>query len=182
MLEPTSLVERQSGLEEEQHISTSTSDMARKAANGTPDNGSVRRKPARRPVWQPANDLIATPTRLPSQSPSEDEPSSRSNSESRANTPTRTAGTTTSTQPTTMNSYASQPPRPAPRLQNANKTGLGASANQWGSGSFGIPSAGGLGGGFGGGAPGLGQARPGQLSGFAQVMGGGSGQGPIDMR
>jgi hypothetical protein len=81
--------------------------------------------------------------------------------------------------PLGMNSYPAQPTRQGPRLQNANKTGLGASANQWG--GFGMPSSGGAFGGLGG-APGLGQGRPGQLSGFAQVMGGGSGQGPIDMR
>lgn len=84
-----------------------------------------------------------------------------------------------------MNTYPSQQPsRQAPRLQNVNKSGLGNGAGA-GWGGFGLP---GSGGGFGGlgGAPGLGQttglARPGQLSGFAQVMGGGSGQGPIDMR
>lgn len=45
-----------------------------------------------------------------------------------------------------------------------------------------MPSSGSAFGGLGS-APGLGgQARPGQLSGFAQVMGGGTGQGPIDMR
>lgn len=81
-----------------------------------------------------------------------------------------------------MGSYASQQPqsRPPPRLQNVNKSGLGNGAGA-GWGGFGLP---GSGGGFGGlgGAPGLGQARPGQLSGFAQVMGGGGGQGPIDMR
>lgn len=82
----------------------------------------------------------------------------------------------------TMNAYGSQPQqsRAPPRLQNVNKSGLGnGAAAGWG--SFGLP---GSGGGFGGlgSAPGLGQARPGQLSGFAQVIGGGSGQGPIDMR
>lgn len=80
-----------------------------------------------------------------------------------------------------MNSYASQPTRQTPRLQNTQKTGLGNGLGGWG---MGLPSAGGFGVGAGaglGGAPGLG-ARPGQLSGFAQVMGGGSGQGPIDMR
>jgi CCR4-NOT transcription complex subunit 2 len=80
-----------------------------------------------------------------------------------------------------MNTYPSQQPsRQAPRLQNVNKSGLGNGAGA-GWGGFGLP---GSGGGFGGlgSAPGLGQGRPGQLSGFAQVMGGGSGQGPIDMR
>jgi hypothetical protein len=81
-----------------------------------------------------------------------------------------------------MSSYASQPQqsRPPPRLQNVNKSGLGNGAGT-GWGGFGLPGSGGTFGGLGG-APGLGQARPGQLSGFAQVMGGGSGQGPIDMR
>ena len=77
-------------------------------------------------------------------------------------------------------SYAPQSntTRQAPRLQNTQKSALGNGTGGWG--SFGVP-----GGGFGGlgGAPGFGaQGRPGQLSGFAQVMGGGSGQGPIDMR
>lgn len=79
-----------------------------------------------------------------------------------------------------MGGYGSQPgTRQTPRLQNTNKTGLGSGGGGWG--GFGIPSSGGAFGGLGG-APGLGQGRPGQLSGFAQVMGGGSGQGPIDMR
>lgn len=79
-----------------------------------------------------------------------------------------------------MNTYASQQgARQAPRLQNTQKPGLGA--NNAGGWAFGPPSSGGGFGGLGG-APGLGPARPGQLSGFAQVMGGGSGQGPIDMR
>lgn len=77
-----------------------------------------------------------------------------------------------------MNVYSAQPTRQGPRLQNTNKTGLGGSTNQWG--GFGIPGAAAFGG--LGGAGTLGQGRPGQLSGFAQVMGGGSGQGPIDMR
>ena len=80
-----------------------------------------------------------------------------------------------------MNAYpAQQQSRPVARLQNVNKSGLGNGAGA-GWGGFGIP---GSGGGFGalGGAPGLSQGRPGQLSGFAQVMGGGGAQGPIDMR
>lgn len=78
-----------------------------------------------------------------------------------------------------MNNFGAQPAaRTSSRLQNTQKSALG-NGTGWG---FGLPSQG-AGGGFGalGGAPGLGgPARP--LSGFAQVMGGGSGQGPIDMR
>ena len=92
-----------------------------------------------------------------------------------------------------MPSYASQQSqqqpasaaRQTPRLQNTQKPGLGNGAG-WG---FGLPnnSAGGNApGGFAGvaaaaAAPGLGP-RPTQLSGFAQVMGGGGSQAPIDMR
>ena len=96
-----------------------------------------------------------------------------------------------------MPSYASQQPqqpnsasaRQTPRLQNTQKPGLG-NGTGWG---FGLPnnSAGGAApGGFAGvaaagaalgSAPGLGP-RPTQLSGFAQVMGGGGSQAPIDMR
>jgi CCR4-NOT transcription complex subunit 2 len=96
-----------------------------------------------------------------------------------------------------MPSYASQQPqqpnsasaRQTPRLQNTQKPGLG-NGTGWG---FGLPnnSAGGaVPGGFAGAAaagaalgnaPGLGP-RPTQLSGFAQVMGGGGAQAPIDMR
>jgi CCR4-NOT transcription complex subunit 2 len=97
-----------------------------------------------------------------------------------------------------MPSYASQQPqqpnsasaRQTPRLQNTQKpAGLG-NGTGWG---FGLPnnSAGGAApGGFAGAAaagaalgaaPGLGP-RPTQLSGFAQVMGGGGSQAPIDMR
>lgn len=96
-----------------------------------------------------------------------------------------------------MPSYASQQPqqpnsasaRQTPRLQNTQKPGLG-NGTGWG---FGLPnnSAGGaVPGGFAGAAaagaalgsaPGLGP-RPTQLSGFAQVMGGGGSQAPIDMR
>ncbi|KAK4629685.1 General negative regulator of transcription subunit 2 [Fulvia fulva] len=78
-----------------------------------------------------------------------------------------------------MNTYGTQQnSRQVPRLQNTQKTGLG-NGNAGAGWAFGAPS----GSAFGslGGAPGLGQARPGQLSGFAQVMGGGGGQGPIDM-
>lgn len=76
-----------------------------------------------------------------------------------------------------MNSYATQPARQTPRLQNTQKPALG---NGLGGGGWGVGAGSGFGagGGLGGG---LGQ-RPSQLSGFAQVMGGGSGQGPIDMR
>lgn len=80
-----------------------------------------------------------------------------------------------------MNAFGSQPnPRQAPRLQNTQKTALGNGAGGgWAFG--GAPSSAGAFGGLGG-APGLGPGRPGQLSGFAQVMGGGGGQAPIDMR
>ena len=74
--------------------------------------------------------------------------------------------------------------RQTPRLQNTQKPGLGNGAG-WG---FGLPNNGAGGaapGGFAGaaaaGAPGMGP-RPTQLSGFAQVMGGGGAQAPIDMR
>ncbi|KXS98501.1 hypothetical protein AC578_2620 [Pseudocercospora eumusae] len=78
-----------------------------------------------------------------------------------------------------MNAFGNQQSsRPTPRLQNTQKTGLG-NGNAGANWAFGAPSSGGFGG--LGGAPGLGQPRPGQLSGFAQVMGGG-GQPQIDMR
>ena len=64
--------------------------------------------------------------------------------------------------------------RQTPRLQSTQKTGIGG----WGAAAGPIAAAP-MANPFGGlGAP----ARPGQLSGFAQVMGGGSGHGPIDMR
>lgn len=78
-----------------------------------------------------------------------------------------------------MNTFT-QPARQAPRLQNTQKTGLG-NGNAGAGWAFGAPSSSGAFGGLGG-APPFGQGRPGQLSGFAQVMGGGGGQGPIDMR
>lgn len=85
--------------------------------------------------------------------------------------------------------------RQTPRLQNTQKPGPGPGlgGNSTGGWGFGLPnnSAGGNApGGFAGaaaagaalgGAPGLGP-RPTQLSGFAQVMGGGGSQAPIDMR
>ena len=99
-----------------------------------------------------------------------------------------------------MNAYASQAgARQTPRLQNTQKTAVGAGG--WG--NFGSMGGAGVGNGGAGGAggfgraPGLGdvqqqqqhqqqqqqqQPRPTQLSGFAQVMGGGGQQGPIDMR
>jgi CCR4-NOT transcription complex subunit 2 len=83
-----------------------------------------------------------------------------------------------------MNQYGTQPnSRQTPRLQNTQKTGLG-NGNAGAGWAFGAPATGNTFGGLAGGAPGLAQqgARPQQLSGFAQVMGGGSGQGPIDMR
>lgn len=80
-----------------------------------------------------------------------------------------------------MNTYASQQAsRQTPRLQNTQKTGLG-NGNAGAGWAFGAPSGGGAFGALGG-APGLGQARPSQLSGFAQIMGGGGSQVPIDMK
>nr|POE54458.1 isoform 5 of ccr4-not transcription complex subunit 2 [Quercus suber] len=77
-----------------------------------------------------------------------------------------------------MNAYGSQPSRQTPRLQNTQKTaGLGnvLAGGGWG---MGLPAAnGGSNSAFG--PPVSTQPR---LSGFAQVMGGGGGQGPIDMR
>ena len=80
-----------------------------------------------------------------------------------------------------MNSFtATQPSRQTPQLRNTQKSALGNGLGGWNTaGSSGFGLGGGLGAGLG---SGLGGARPAQLSGFAQVMGGGSGQGPIDMR
>lgn len=73
-----------------------------------------------------------------------------------------------------MGSFGAQPnSRQNSRLQNTQKTGLG-NGNAGAGWSFGAPASGSS---FG--APGL--ARPGQLSGFAQIMGGG-GQTQIDMK
>ncbi|PPJ52673.1 hypothetical protein CBER1_10566 [Cercospora berteroae] len=73
-----------------------------------------------------------------------------------------------------MGSFGAQPnARQNSRLQNTQKTGLG-NGNAGAGWAFGAPASAGTG--FG--APGL--ARPGQLSGFAQIMGGG-GQTQIDM-
>lgn len=81
-----------------------------------------------------------------------------------------------------MNQYGAQPSsRQTPRLQNTQKSGLG-NGNAGAGWAFGAPASGNAFGALAGGAPGLGQVRPQQLSGFAQVMGGGSGQAPIDMR
>ena len=95
-----------------------------------------------------------------------------------AMTNTNTGSATQPLRPINMNTYPTQQPsRQPPRLQNVNKSGLGNGAGA-GWGGFGLPGFGGL-----GGAQGLAsQGRPGQLSGFAQVMGGGGGQAPIDMR
>ena len=126
--------------------------------------GRHSRRGRRRPAWRAANELVIYNDRSTSTDTSADE-----------------AGTATQPmRPLNMNAYASQPTsRQTPRLQNTNKTGLGNGGGGWG--GFGIPSSGGAFGGLGGGG-GIGQGRPGQLSGFAQVMGGGGGQGPIDMR
>ncbi|KAF2484904.1 hypothetical protein BDY17DRAFT_351756, partial [Neohortaea acidophila] len=98
-----------------------------------------------------------------------------------------------------MNSYAASQAtsRPTPRLQNSQKPPLGNGTGGWGGFGLQASPAGGGGAattpgggaaaagafaGLGGAAPGLGaQPRPGALSGFAQVMGGGNSQGPIDM-
>ena len=129
-----------------------------------PRSRRPRRFGRRGPTWTPANELVTQ-------------------NDSRIDADTNVDEAGTASQPLrsmNMNAFASQPAsRQTPRLQNTNKTGLGNGGGGWG--GFGIPSSGGTFGGLGG-APGLGQARPGQLSGFAQVMGGGSGQGPIDMR
>nr|OQO26471.1 hypothetical protein B0A51_05706 [Rachicladosporium sp. CCFEE 5018] len=80
-------------------------------------------------------------------------------------------------------SQAPQTRQPASRLQNTQKAPLG-NGTSWG---FGLPAPGaaggaGFGGGLGGGIGAAGAGRGlGGLSGFAQVMGGGGGQGPIDM-
>lgn len=122
------------------------------------------RRRRRGPNWTPANELVTQNDTRTHADASVDEAGI-------ASQPSRSMN---------MNAFASQPTsRQTPRLQNTNKTGLGNGGGGWG--GFGMPSSGGAFGGLGG-APGLGQARPGQLSGFAQVMGGGSGQGPIDMR
>ncbi|KAK3696869.1 transcriptional regulator [Vermiconidia calcicola] len=144
-----------------------------------------RRMRRNKPVWKTANELLMA--------------GNDTSTEAEADTSADEAGSTATAQPNTlrsnlnMNSFAAaqqqQPTRQTPRLQNTNKTGLGnGSGSGWG--GFGMPSSGTGGavggGGFGGlggvaAAPGLGQPRPGQLSGFAQVMGGGGQQGPIDM-
>ncbi|KAK5111643.1 hypothetical protein LTR62_004748 [Meristemomyces frigidus] len=84
-----------------------------------------------------------------------------------------------------MNSFpATQPSRQTPQLRNTQKSALGNGLNGWSTAGNGF---GGLGGGGLAGASSLsggalgGPGRPAQLSGFAQVIGGGSGQGPIDM-
>jgi hypothetical protein len=133
----------------------------------SPPSGGRR---SRKKKWQPANDLLIFDSESEGDEPVADSGTDEAGTTAAPPQPMRSIG---------MNSsYGAQPARQGPRLQNANKTGLGGTANQWG--GFGMPSGGGFGG--LGGTPGLGQARPGQLSGFAQVMGGGSGQGPIDMR
>ena len=124
-----------------------------------------KKRARRKPAWRTANELMAY-----------------YDTSTEADTSANETGT--ATQPIRSmnpNTYGSQSTsRQTPRLQITNKTGLGNGASA-GWGGFGLPSSGGGFGGLGG-APGLGQGRPGQLSGFAQVMGGGSGQGPIDMR
>lgn len=130
----------------------------------------------RKARWHRADDLVANAA-----SASENEDAETSADESSFH-----VGSTSTQQPLrgiNMNAYPSQPgARQTPRLQNTQKTAVG----NGGWGNFGMGGGGGGGGqagGFGG-APGLGaqQARPSQLSGFAQVIGGGGQQGPIDMR
>ena len=119
--------------------------------------------------WRRADNLVTF-----TNSASENEDTETSADE--GGTPVGSASTQQPLRGMNMNAYPSQPgARQTPRLQNTQKTAVG----NGGWGSFGMG-----GGGFGGGAPGLAQqqARPGQLSGFAQVMGGGGQQGPIDMR
>ena len=99
---------------------------------------------------------------------------------------TDTSGDETGTMRTSINNSmnpfpTSQQPnsRQTPsRLQNANKNGAGG----WPASAYAFGGLGGAPTGFGSVGTGPGQSRPGQLSGFAQVMGGGSQQGPIDMR
>ncbi|KAK4544046.1 hypothetical protein LTR36_004544 [Oleoguttula mirabilis] len=117
--------------------------------------------------------------------------------EAAAGTPTTAPSANNALRSMNMNTYGvatqQQQQQPAARqpsrLQNTQKTALG---NGLGGGGWGGMGGGGGGAGFGGALPsgggmggsgGLGQApTPAPLRGFAQVMGGGSGQGPIDMR
>ena len=129
------------------------------------------------PVPQPASttaDTAPTPADNP---PAHDAPPSLSE---------QTLAEETDTSTSTMN-FTQQPTRPGPRLQNTAKSALGNGlGGGWNAGGGGFGGggggAGGLGGGLGAGIGGAmaGMGRPAQLSGFAQVMGGG--QGPIDMR
>ena len=159
--------------------------------NSTPSNAmpQSRKRRSRAPKWLRADDLIA-----------EADATSTSEPESSADEAINLTGNASAQslpRGMNMNAYAQQQPssRQASRLQNTQKTAVGNGG--WGSGGFGMicggaagGAAGGSGGGnvggsgFGAGAPGLGsvQPRPQQLSGFAQVMGGGGQQGPIDMR
>ena len=147
-------------LQATRHLSSLTSTLLKMMYN------RIRpRRPRRRNKWKTANELVTC-----------------YDTSTEADTSADEAGTSSQPlRPLNMNTFASQPTtRQTPRLQNTSKSGLGNGTGGWG--GFGLPSSGGAFGGLGG-APGLGgQARPGQLSGFAQVMGGGSGQGPIDMR
>ncbi|CZT17674.1 uncharacterized protein RCC_03511 [Ramularia collo-cygni] len=79
-----------------------------------------------------------------------------------------------------MNQYGAQPSsRQTPRLQNTQKTGLG-NGNAGANWSFGTPASANGFGGLAGGAPGLAQGRS-QLTAYANAIGGGSGQAPIDL-
>lgn len=86
----------------------------------------------------------------------------------------------------TSSTYSS---RPTQRLQNTSKAPLG-SGSGWafglaGTSTNGNNAIGGPGNSLGGSTgfgSGMNSSRPAQLSGFAQVMGGGAGTGSIDMR
>ena len=127
-----------------------------------------KRRGRRRPIWETANELVTY------HDPKTDADTS----------PDEAGNTGQPLRSMTMNPYTSQQgtTRQTPRLQNMQSKGLGNGTGGWG--GFGMPASGGATFGGLGGAPGLGggQGRPGQLSGFAQVMGGGGQQGPIDMR
>ena len=146
--------------------------------------------------------LPATGTRAESTSPRPPNLTSTTTSDSIANSHSLAATLSLKPNMRSMNmpgynSQQQQQPntgaRQTPRLQNTQKPGPGLGGNSTGGWGFGLPnnSAGGNApGGFAGaaaagaalgGAPGLGP-RPTQLSGFAQVMGGGGSQAPIVMR
>nr|POE87715.1 isoform 3 of ccr4-not transcription complex subunit 2 [Quercus suber]POF00909.1 isoform 3 of ccr4-not transcription complex subunit 2 [Quercus suber] len=115
--------------------------------------------------WQrlPLSNVFSLPS-----PPPPDSPTDTNSSETAPQQPIRTMN---------MNAYGSQPSRQTPRLQNTQKTaGLGnvLAGGGWG---MGLPAANGA----SGSAFGPPVSTQPRLSGFAQVMGGGGGQGPIDM-